>query len=389
MSTPRTSPNCPVHRLSAASPGFTLIELLVVIAVVGLLLALLIPAVQNARQAARRSQCQNNLRQIGVALQNYHSQFRLFPPVAIWGGPPGEPLGGGQIPVGILDRIATGKASEESPDRSFANWLILLLPNLDQASLYRAYDSNIPVSHDRNAEVRETSLPALRCPSDSYSRTDNPYIRDLNAGSRTNRYARGNYAMNMGPNRGCMHELDPDCQEGFHVDNADLAHKNMCLWGDGLGGINVSFSFKDIQAGASNVVIVDEIRAGIHPADPRGSWALGFAGASATVRHGIIDPQEDAAGPNNLHSSSDDIIGCTLIRSEMGIEELKRLGMPCQSTGAELEINAQATARSQHPGGVFVLLADGSVHFVGNSVNPEIWFHMHSRQAAALPDSPF
>ena len=340
-----------------ARVGFSIVELLVVIAVIGILVALIVPAVMSARESARRTQCLNNLHQIGVALHNYHEQFTMLPPSMIWGGPPGEPLGEGKFPVGCLDRVALGVVSSTEPERVYANWLILLLPALDNTALYQKYDSTKPVDDDANAAVRGTVMSVFNCPSDTFNRTDNMYRRDLLNGPGLHSYARGNYAMNMGPDRGCFPEMDESCTDGFHVDSADLEHKNMTLWGSGVGGVNVSLRTRDMTSGLTNIVAVDEIRAGVAQVDPRGTWALGFAGASATARHGLVGGAEDDAGPNNSNPTSDEIIGCEKLTEQLTAAELQRLNMPCPPFPPEA--NTQATARSQHPAGVHVMMLDG------------------------------
>ncbi len=134
---------------------------------------------------------------------------------------------------------------------------------------------------------------------------------------------------------------------------------------------------------------MDEIRAGIHALDPRGAWALGFPGASSTVRHGLLHRTEDAVGPNNQDPDSDDIIGCAAMIAEFGEGELLKQKMPCHYPSDPLEMNIQATARSLHPGGVHVLMADGSAHFVSDQVNLDVWFHMHHRETDEVFDLPF
>lgn len=378
-------------RESNSRRGFSLIELLIVIAIIGLLIALILPAVQQSREAARKTGCLSNLRQIGLALQNYESLHQVLPPTVVWGGPPGEPLGGGELPVGIFDRVANGAVTADDPARVYANWLIMLLPALGEGALADAYAPTRPVSDPANEDVRTASVSVLKCPADSFNSSGKPYIRDQISGTMTNRYARGNYAMNMGPGRACFYELQPDCTHGFHVGDPDLAGTNMKVWGAGAGGINISFSFSDVKSGLSNFVMVDEIRAGIDAVDPRGSWALGFPGASATVRHGILQGREDANGPNSQQIHADDIVGCEALHEKLGAEKIRQLQMPCypRSDHGESEINAQATARSMHPGGVHLLMGDGSAHFVGDTVNPEVWYHMHSRESTDPLDLPF
>ncbi|WP_010586458.1 DUF1559 domain-containing protein [Schlesneria paludicola] len=358
--------------------GVTIVEVLVVIGIIALLVALILPAVQSSRSAARKVSCSNNLRQIGLALQNYHDQFSVFPPAAVWAGPPGEPLARNRIPIGVIDRIALGLTSRDA-DRLHANWLIMLLPSLGESAVWNSFNSNLLVADTANAAVCSTPIAILKCPDDPFNST--PYSRGQFMGAEKT-YARGNYAMNMGPGRYCIHEMDPKCVDGFHVDDPDLANKNSVLWGSGAGGVNKSFSLKDCTGGASNFVLVDEIRAGVAPTDSRGSWALGFIGSSLTARHGLLSEGDN--GPNNQNPEVEQIVGCRKTIAALGADKLEKLRMPCRLQGqpGDPEMNGQATSRSMHPAGVNVLAADGSVHFVADTVNPDVWFYMHNREPA-------
>jgi len=121
--------------------AFTLVELLVVIAIIGILVALLLPAVQTAREAARRVQCSNNLKQIGLASHNYHDVFGCFPPGSITEGP-----------------CCTQK--------SRINWAIALLPYIEQQQLFDLYDHRVYNEDPANEVVRKTFVAAQVCPSD-------------------------------------------------------------------------------------------------------------------------------------------------------------------------------------------------------------------------------
>lgn len=115
------------------SRGFTLTELLASIAIIGLLVAILLPAVQSAREAARRTQCRSNLRQIGVALHNYEALWKTFPACGVQG----------------------------------MSWEVAILPQIDQAALYRLIDPMAgPLPEDRTAKIRGTSIKLYVCPSD-------------------------------------------------------------------------------------------------------------------------------------------------------------------------------------------------------------------------------
>jgi type II secretory pathway pseudopilin PulG len=128
-----------------------LLELLVVIAIIGVLIALLLPAVQKVREAAHKASCQNNLHQIGLALQNYHDSFGSFPPGYVYVDPNAPP-----VPVYFITDPGWG-------------WGALLLPYLDQEPLARQIDLQVPVEDSRYLELRSTPLSVFVCPSDRHT----------------------------------------------------------------------------------------------------------------------------------------------------------------------------------------------------------------------------
>src|SRR6218665_2369529 len=144
--------------------AFTLIELLVVIAIIAVLVAILLPAIQQAREAARRSQCSNNLKQLGIAMHGYHEIFSWLP------------MGGttGRSPS-ITDQNQSGYV-----------WLRFIMPQIDQAAAYNAWDQNVQYAVGNNVNIIRSLIPGLICPSDTATRTWNA----------TPNY---NYTVNLGP----------------------------------------------------------------------------------------------------------------------------------------------------------------------------------------------
>ena len=155
---------------NSRSSGFTLVELLVVIAIIGILVALLLPAVNAAREAARRAQCLNNVRQIALAANNHESTLRRFPSGAI-----------------IKDLSAIG----ESARSTVATWVIEILPYMEEDAIHGTINLNLPVysqvGFGQNFHHQELGM--FLCPSDG--RSDPEIISDTHG-------ARGNYAGNAG-----------------------------------------------------------------------------------------------------------------------------------------------------------------------------------------------
>jgi len=311
--------------------GFTLVELLVVITIIGILIALLLPAVQAAREAARRAQCTNNLKQLALAVLNYHQGFGIFPP-------------GMQYPDSEIPAIRTS-------DKFGPNWVILILPNLEQQGLYDSFQLNKFISDPVNRTPRGTLLSAMLCPTDRGRQEK----FGGGPGQEGDNWARGNYAANAGSGY---------LLEGTRWDST---------WGPaspgwldrrlrGVMGPNASVRIDDVKDGASNTLMLGEVRVGVNQYDNRGVWAMGTAGSSCLFAFAY---HSDARCPNACNDESDDIEPCPYLRNTSpGLDALRKECMTCNPSN-----NAQAAVRSMHVGGVFTAFCDGSVHFIGNYID--------------------
>jgi prepilin-type processing-associated H-X9-DG protein len=310
---------------------------LVVIAIIGVLIALLLPAVQAAREAARRSSCQNNIRQLGLALLNYHDVHNQFPPSA-------------QFPLGTGGMNAPHLATKH-----LANWVVSILPQMEQAPLYNAFDLSVPISDPLNRQFRGAILEPMLCPSDSNNRLS--HFAGRNAAEGDN-WARGNYGANAAL--------------GYMLINDSGSQGPYCAGPDALGwldsrirgvmGVNVALGIKDITDGTSSTMLVGELRAGATESDRRGVWALNGPGASSLWAHGA----SNAIGPNDCREGSDSITNCSRAQADAGGKEAMDLDcMPCDG----IDGNIQGGVRSMHQGGAMICFADGSVHFVSDFVD--------------------
>jgi prepilin-type N-terminal cleavage/methylation domain-containing protein len=311
--------------------AFTLIELLVVIAIIAVLIALLLPAVQQAREAARRTQCKNNAKQLGLALHNYHDNFRIFPPGMIW-----------RDGVNVYtNNFNDGNNTQQNPQSSNMgpSWMVHLLPQIDQSPLYNNWNANLSITDPTNQIITGANLPAFWCPSDSNASGAN----QCTFAGRT--WGRCNYA--------------GSCSTTWYITGM---WSSMNSNQKGLFGPNSTSRIASVTDGTSNTVAVWELRAGWNQWDPRGTYANGRVGGgligdclNGTQGNGATG---DCYGINEgTHSNGDDVW------SVNGYDN-PSIGMGGFSGG-----DGQAGPKSLHVGGVHALMTDGSVRFVSQNLD--------------------
>lgn len=339
----------------ATPHAFTLVELLVVIAIIGILVALLLPAVQAAREAARRNQCANNMRQLSLAVLNYDSAHKTLPPAGLV-----RLHRDSQFPVQIFNPLGGTRFS----------WIVEVLPFMEEQTLFDKFDhAKQIIFQDQNPQA--TSLATLLCPSDA---AGGRYYQYSDFG-RTIQCAKGNYAAYVSP---------------FHVDLQLLYPGALIVDGQRLD---------QITGGVSKTLVLSEVRTLDHPNDQRGAWALPLPGASllAFDMHPIDWPYEDTGGapsssvvtqrahfapnpnsvgktqrPNSQGPNKDTLEECGQVSAEA-----EAAGMPCNPRTRAPGVRGYMSAapRSQHPGGVNAAYLDGHLDFLTNDVDELIMAH--------------
>ena len=310
--------------------AFTLVELLVVIAIIGVLVALLLPAVQQAREAARRSQCANNLKQLGVALHNYHDSHRVMPP-------------------GTLGLVNANSGPDTT--RFPITWMPMVLPFMDQAQLWDRITPDIEAGTSSHLFAeRKRVINGLVCPSDPEGGkiAVNPSDQFRDHGFC------GNYVLCYGSKF-----LTPDADIDDSDDTLDDQRDDNAVSRDGMFFARSSIGLDDLSDGTTKTLMGSELVVVPNQGnniDLRGGYYFGRRGSA------IFTTMNPPNSPVADRSSS-----CLNVR-----------GAPC-TTGTD---NMIYHARSAHEGGVNGMMADGSITFISDSVDTHLFRGLGTRRAS-------
>lgn len=310
-----------------SSRGFTLVELLVVIAIIGILIALLLPAVQAAREAARRSQCNNNLKQFGIALHNYHDVFKRLP----------SSDAGVLTPSGSLQNTGISEHAR-------------LLQYMEQSNVYQLVDFKSKWNDPVNAAAAAIRVPVFMCPSDAAINV--PPI-----------YGPNNYYGNQGAQilYGGVPPTNPS-NANYGMPPADgIFYTNSFLpFAEIRDGLSATAAFSEKVTGDFNnglsTLKSDTFQPGTHPATPDA--------ALADCR---------AINVTNLSMQGYSNVGAPWLEGYHSTTYYYHIAPPNDRSCMYPPGRIMTTANSYHPGGVQLLLCDSSVRFVSDTVDVPVW----------------
>jgi prepilin-type N-terminal cleavage/methylation domain-containing protein len=301
-----------------ARPAFTLIELLVVIAIIAILIGLLLPAVQKVREAAARMQCSNNLKQMALACHNYHDTSGNFPPGSVSGPCCGS--------------------------LSYMTWTVAILPYIEQDNLFKQYNQTLPNEDASNAFVRTQIVKTYLCPSDQ--RTSSTDAPESGPGSGL-QYAPGSYRAMSGRGYGPSGQSwwfdDPGSMTSLPAGWRGAMHSTLPKAGSATFTPQIQENFASITDGTSNTVIISEWATRTNNRR-RTFWAYAYTSynqSSAVLQSRTLLP---------------DYTQCVALGSDSN---------PCKRAWG-----------SFHTNGMNAALGDGSIRFIPQSIDINIWGEM-------------
>jgi prepilin-type N-terminal cleavage/methylation domain-containing protein len=342
----------------AKQRGFTLVELLVVIAIIGVLVALLLPAVQSAREAARRSQCTNNIRQLSAAMMNYETAKKGLPPLALnWS-----------------DQEYDARYNPNGPGAWYDDhgWYVPLLPYIEQDVVRNTGNPKLPLSHGDNRPARTAFIPVHACPSDIG-------IQRNEWGSPTWARVRTNYVANAGNTTYGQYTIYQTACDGVTTTPTSVR----CDAGGGPLVPGEASPLENILDGTSNTLLMSEIKVlpefdpGNWPGGPVGTWGGPFSDTTTALGG------QTFTGWRTPNSPLKDCIARQLgaITEELYLSNGipgRPNAPPCGlrfKTPEEGDASKQQfqIARSHHVGGVNASRSDASVSFYSDSIDPWVW----------------
>ena len=387
-------------RLFRPRRGFTLIELLVVIAIIGVLIALLLPAVQSARESARRTQCLNNLKQLALAISNYQTQHNVLPAQT------------------TQNTLVVGKSAFV---QWWTSWTASLLPHIEQQPMYNALNFNAPMLEmapplsGANTTVALTPIKTLLCPSESLDRS--PSFAFASGGSGyTGQFAVSNYACNYGGPamiRSCSGTIIPNQGKNNLVFNQIVQSGGTAP--AAAGPIRIQM----VTDGMASTALLSEHLLAADPlqapsaAPPTPGNVAGKRGLFPVASVVVLDQGSTSNAQAFLSAckglpvtttatfagsfgtqwllSSDFATANNAYSHFMPPNGISCAGTPDASTYISNAtwggIGAAITATSNHPGGVQVAFGDGSVKFIKDSIDPKTWWGLGTRAGRELLSS--
>ena len=377
--------------------GFTLIELLVVVTIIAVLIALLLPALQAAREAARRAQCSNNLKQLGLAAQNYVSSNNVFPAQS------------------STPTAAANLTGDRAGLRWGFNWYCALLPQMEQQTIFNAInfslcpmDSGFGQGQASMVTAATSQIGALLCPSESASTQLLPISIGSFKSGYSGYYSVSNYVGNYGGPAAIM-PYSGTIIPGWDLEQGLMAANNRLP----------TVGMQAIADGTSNTALFSERLLAQYPYRTQATvYANGIAGLRA-IFMGPVGASPSSVLPGAPMTSNPALLfarGCQAIGSstpailpaDIGIEMLAGsplfLGLssyvhwtvpntpPCINPSDPVVQDfigpyGAPSANSLHPGGVNVCFADGSVHFVKSSISLQAWWGLGTRNGGELISS--